>query len=76
VAYCILSALGFDSSQVSFGYLAIWAEIGGEDCVKEIERSGQRILEASRRILGWIEENKGVPNELQITTKAVELVAV
>jgi hypothetical protein len=76
VAYCILSALGFDSSQVSFGYLAIWAEIGGEDCVKEIEKSGQRILEASRRILGWMEENMGVPLEIQMATKAVELVAV
>jgi antirestriction protein ArdC len=76
VAYCILSALGFDSSQVSFGYLAIWAEIGGEDCGKEIERSGQRILEASRCILGWMEENMGVLIEIQMATKAVELVAV
>jgi hypothetical protein len=75
-AFCILSALGFDSSQVSFGYLAIWAESGGEDCVKEIERSGQRILEASRRILGWMEENMGVPIKTQMTTKEVELVAV
>jgi len=73
-AFCILSALGFDSSQVSFGYLAIWAESGGEDCVKEIERSGQRILEASRRILGWMEENLGVPIEIQMTSNEDELV--
>jgi hypothetical protein len=76
VAYCILSAMGFDSSQVSFGYIAIWAESGGRETVKEIERSGQRILEASRRILSWIEENMGVPVELQMATKEGELAAV
>jgi hypothetical protein len=75
VAFCVLSALGFDSSQVSFGYIASWAESGGKDTVKEIERSGQRILEASRRILNWIEENMGVPVELEMAAKEEEMVA-
>ena len=75
VAFCVLSALGFDSSQVSFGYIASWAESGGEDTVKKIESSGQRILEVSRRILSWIEENMGVPVELEMAAKEEEMLA-
>ncbi|MFA5873801.1 MAG: ArdC family protein [Anaerolineales bacterium] len=75
VAFCTLSALGFDTSQMSFGYIATWAESGGEEPVKEIENSGQRILEASRRILNWIEENVGVPVEIEMAAEEKELVA-
>jgi hypothetical protein len=75
VAYCTLSALGFDTSQMSFGYIATWSESGGGDAVKEIENSGQRILDASRRILSWIEENMSIPVELDMAAKEEELVA-
>ncbi len=75
VAFCTLSALGIDTSQMSFGYIATWSESGGEDAVKEIKNSGQRILDASRRILGWFEENTGIPVKLDIAAKEKELVA-
>ncbi len=73
VSFCILSALGFDTSQMSFGYIATWSESGGKDAVKEIENSGQRILDASRRILRWIDENIGALVELNMATKEKQM---
>lgn len=75
VAFCTLSALGFDTSQMSFGYIAAWSERAGGDTVREIENSGQRILDASRRILDWIDENTGIPVELERTAREEELAA-
>jgi antirestriction protein ArdC len=65
-AYCILTVLGFDPGDISFGYIATWMEGGAEETLKEIESSGQRILDASRRILTWIEQNSSLPAEYQI----------
>ena len=76
VAYCTLSALGFDASQMSFGYIATWSEIAGGDTVKEIENSGQRILDASRRILSWIEENAGIPVKFVMAAEEAEPVHI
>jgi hypothetical protein len=69
VSFCVLAALGVDTSQMSFGYIAAWSESRGKDAVEEIERSGQRILEASRCILSWIDEKIGVPVELNMAAK-------
>lgn len=69
VAFCILSAMGIDSSRVSFGYIATWAESSGAETIKEIVSSGQRILDASRRILNSIEETSSVPVELATVAK-------
>ncbi len=73
VSFCVLAALGFDTSQMSFGYIAIWSESRGKDAVEEIERSGQRILEASRRILSWIDDNIGLPIERNLVAKEIQL---
>jgi len=69
VSFCVLASLGFDTSQMSFGYIAVWSESRGKDAVEEIERSGQRILEASRRILSWIDEKIGKPVELYMVAE-------
>jgi hypothetical protein len=73
VAFCILSAMGIDSSPVSFGYIATWAESGGAGAIKEIVGSGQRILDASRTIIRWIEENGGIPVKLETFAREQEL---
>ena len=75
VSFCVLAALGVDTSQMSFGYIATWADSSGKDAVEEIERSGQRILEASRSILSWINEKIGVQVELNMVAKEIQLTA-
>ncbi len=50
VAYVVCQALGIDSSDYSFGYLAGWAG-GGEDAVAQITASAERIQRCAARIL-------------------------
>jgi hypothetical protein len=75
VAFCTLAALGFDTSAMSFGYIATWAESAGADAVKEIENSGQRILDASRRILDWIDEHMAIPVEIEAAAEKESVAA-
>jgi hypothetical protein len=75
VSFCVLAALGIDTSQMSFGYIATWADSSGKDAVEEIERSGQRILEASRSILSWIDKKIGIPVELNMVAEEKQLTA-
>ena len=72
VSFCVLAAFGVDTSQMSFGYIATWADSSGKDAVEEIERSGHRILEASRSILSWIDKKIGIPVELNMENKEIQ----
>lgn len=47
-AFIVCHALGIDSSHYSFGYLAGW---GGAEAIEEIKNAGERILNASNKIL-------------------------
>ncbi|HVB06950.1 MAG TPA: ImmA/IrrE family metallo-endopeptidase, partial [Acidimicrobiales bacterium] len=61
-AYVICAALGIDSGDYSFGYLATWAG-GGADAVAAIKSSCARIQRAARAVLdalAWIEEVDGL----------------
>lgn len=50
VAYIVCDGLGIDSSEYSFGYISCWAG-GGEEAVKAISASGNRIQRAAQTIL-------------------------
>jgi antirestriction protein ArdC len=50
VAYIVCAGLGIDSSEYSFGYLAVWAG-GGEEARRALGESAQRIQTAARRVL-------------------------
>jgi antirestriction protein ArdC len=53
VAYIVCAGLDIDSSQYSFGYLAVWAG-GGEQARRSIAESAERIQKAARMILDAI----------------------
>lgn len=53
VAYIVCDQLALDSGSYSFGYVATWAG-GGQEAVKAIGASGQRIVSAARQILDGI----------------------
>lgn len=50
VAYIVCDGLGLDSSEYSLGYISCWAG-GGEEAVKAITASGNRIQSAAQTIL-------------------------
>jgi antirestriction protein ArdC len=50
VAYIVCAGLGIDTSDYSFGYLAVWAG-GGEQARRAIAESAQRIQTAAHRLL-------------------------
>jgi len=50
VAYVVCAGLGIDTSEYSFGYLAVWAG-GGEQARRAIAESAQRIQTAAHRVL-------------------------
>ena len=49
VAYLVCDGMDIDSSSYSFGYVAGWG--GGEDAIKAITASAQRITKAAKVIL-------------------------
>lgn len=57
VAYVVCSALGLDTGDYSFGYVAHWA--GGEDAAKDVLASGERISRAAGRILDALHAEEG-----------------
>lgn len=54
VAFIVMSAVGLDSSDYSFGYVATWAG-GGDEAVAAIKASGQRIQRTADDILRRLE---------------------
>jgi antirestriction protein ArdC len=50
IAYIVCAGLGIDTSEYSFGYLAVWAG-GGEQARHGIAESAQRIQTAAHRVL-------------------------
>ena len=54
VAYVVCQALGIDSGDYSFGYVATWAG-GGDEAQAAIKASGDRIQRAAEQILSTIE---------------------
>ncbi|HLG91952.1 MAG TPA: ImmA/IrrE family metallo-endopeptidase, partial [Acidimicrobiales bacterium] len=50
VAYVVCQVLGVDSGAYSFGYVASWAG-GGDEAVRAIKASCQRIQQAAQAIL-------------------------
>ena len=50
IAYIVCAGLGIDTSEYSFGYLAVWAG-GGEQARRGIAESAQRIQTAAHRVL-------------------------
>ncbi len=50
VAYIVCEGLGLDSSEYSFGYISCWAG-GGDEAIKVITASGNRIQSAAQAIL-------------------------
>jgi antirestriction protein ArdC len=57
VAYIVCQELALDSGAYSFGYLAGWA--GGEEAIRAIAASGQRITAAARQILDRLDDGEG-----------------
>jgi len=53
-AFVVCSALGIDSGDYSFGYVARWSG-GGEDAIKAIKHSQGRIHKASAQIIAALE---------------------
>jgi antirestriction protein ArdC len=53
VAYVVCAGLGIDTSEYSFGYLAVWAG-GGEQARRAIAESAQRIQTAAHRVLNAV----------------------
>ncbi len=49
-AYIVCGALGIDSADYSFGYVAGWG--GGEDAIHRIRQSGQRIQQTAQQMIG------------------------
>jgi antirestriction protein ArdC len=56
VAYVVSAALGHDTSDYTFGYVAVWAGRGSEDSVKAVRKSGSRIQRAADKILHELED--------------------
>ena len=59
-AYVVCRALGLDTGQYSFGYVAVWAQ-GGEEAVEAIRRCGERIQQAAAVILVSLETSGDSP---------------
>lgn len=57
VAYVVCGGLRLDTSDYSFGYIAGWAG-GGDEAIKAITVSGNRIQGAAHRILESLEEQR------------------
>jgi len=55
VAYVVLSALGFDSSGYSFGYVASWSK--GD--VELVKKTGERVQRTAKAILTARQEGRG-----------------
>jgi antirestriction protein ArdC len=55
VAYIVCQELVLDSGAYSFGYLASWGR-GGDQAIRAITASGQRITAAARQILDGLED--------------------
>jgi len=55
VAYVVCSALGIDSQDYSFGYVAGWG--GGEEAISAIRACGSRIQKTASAILAGLEES-------------------
>jgi hypothetical protein len=60
-AFVVCQALGLDSGSYSFPYLATWAQ--GEDAVKLIAASGQRITTTATRIVDALCGDNASPEE-------------
>ena len=56
VSYIVCDALGIDTSQFSFVYIAEWCH--REDVIERLKVSGDRICKASREILESLEQNE------------------
>ena len=54
VAFTIMSTLGVDSGEYSFGYCATWAG-GGDEAISAIRASGGRIQRAASTIITALE---------------------
>lgn len=52
-AYVVLDAFRLDTSGYSFGYIASWGE--GDEAIKAVRSSGQRIQSAANRIIDFVE---------------------
>lgn len=63
VEYIVCSDMGLDSSAYSFGYVASWAGGGGEEAIKGIQASGQRIATAAHLIIDHAESTADAPVE-------------
>lgn len=66
-AYVVCQAIGLDSSDYSFGYVATWAGGGGE-AIAAIKSAGANIHRAADFILGQLQEAAG---DRGLTTDAV-----
>jgi len=77
IAFVILSNFGIDSGDYSFGYLATWG--GGEEALRSIQVSGERIRHAAHQIITWIEElggplqpEEGIPVNLPAAERSLK----
>lgn len=71
VAFCVCHVLGLDTSEYTFGYLAGW---GGNDTVKMLKPSAERIQKATHQILSDIEtatQQKNAQKNLKLQQKVV-----
>ncbi|MGB9112690.1 MAG: ArdC-like ssDNA-binding domain-containing protein [Acidimicrobiales bacterium] len=62
VAFVVCRALGLDSGDYSFGYVAGWAR-DGDNAIKALKACAGRIHDAAGRILSWLEKTTD-PSEL------------
>lgn len=53
VAFVVCHYYGIDSGSYSFGYLSCW-QGGGEEAIKGLQASGQRIQKAASQVIDWI----------------------
>ncbi len=61
-AFVVMQSLGFDTSDISFGYIADWCK-GEEDIKAVIRGCGSRIQKAASTILGTVQPALGVLEE-------------
>lgn len=72
VAYVVCHALGLDTGNASFPYVATWAGTS-EDPVKAVLASGKRISDAAQKILGCIlDDSKAESDEMMDQDLAAE----
>lgn len=77
IAFVVLSNFGIDSGDYSFGYLATWG--GGEEAIRSIQVSGERIRQAAHQVITWIEElggtsrlEEGIPVDLPAAERSLK----